>query len=99
MLKANHINNITYTNNNDETSDKKVIPIQVPLDAVLTIDVSDMDVAEAEQMLEYVQSYNEYYELHLKKVFKFEDFVEQSFNVELNPKWRKLMTSKITFDE
>lgn len=91
MLKENQINSITYTNAKGESSEREVIPMRIPLDSALTIDVSGMDAEDASVLLQYVEEYNGYYNQQINNMFNFENFIEQTFGEPSKQlKWRRL---------
>lgn len=75
ILDQSQINKISYTNRLGETSDKTIVVLKSPIPHYLTYDVSEMKEADQAAFLTAAIEYQEYQQLHLSKMFNFEDFV------------------------
>lgn len=86
---------VKYVNGKGESSSKRVIPVRMPLPNITTIDVSDLEVKEQQEMETLVGDYLEYYQERTAAIFSFEDWVEHSTGQPVSPKWRALQPNNV----
>ena len=91
-MKPYKLINIEYTKqlneNETETTRRAIIPTFVPQQNIKAIDVTDLPEDKQDELLEYLTEYNEYVKERQKQIFKFEDWLEHSKSVYIEPKWR-----------
>jgi hypothetical protein len=68
----------------------------VPKDSLRAIDVSDLTSEQQRAMAELVSGYKNYLAERMATVFKFEDWVAQTQNLEVQPKWRTFKLANIS---
>lgn len=96
MITEAQTAHIEYCSVAGETSDRYIIPMSVPKDSIRAIDVTDLD-EEARQLMERrVAEYKEYMGNILKSAFTFENWVDHTYNTEVNPKWRSFKVNNTT---
>lgn len=87
---------ISYTKEDtNESTNRTIIPIDVPKDVIKAIDVTDLSIDEMIDMREHVRQYLEYIETQLGTLYKFEDFVELTAGKKVSPKWRTFKKDNI----
>ena len=94
-LKANSVVDIVYTKTTKvddeallETTSRTIIPTTVPNWNIKAIDVTEFDPEQREELSTYYQEYSGYLKNHMKLAFSFEDWLAQSKQIYLEPKWR-----------
>ncbi len=96
MMRKYELTNIQYSKDISEssavdifeTTDRSIIPTQLPSGNIKAMDVTDLTVEEREQMAEYHLEYARYFSNHVKQAFSFEDWLSHSKGVDFAPKWR-----------
>ena len=95
-LIESSINLIDYTSDStNETTKRVIIPMHVPFDNVRAIDVSLLEAAEQQTMVEMVVEYKQYIASVMATAYKFEDWAEHTKNVSVQPKWRTFKLANV----
>jgi len=100
MLKERTVQKIRYTKSNDksgsmnrfEITERTIIPTFVPKPNIKAIDVTDLTEDQQNEMVTLLAEYNEYVVSVSKTIFKFEDWMEQTKSMYVEPKWRTFKT-------
>ena len=103
MLKERQVQNVRYSKLNDksgsldrlEVTERTIIPTFIPKPNVKAIDVTDLPLEKQWEMAEALIEYDEYVKERSKTIFKFEDWMEQTKNVHVEPKWRTFKTENL----
>lgn len=80
------------------TSSRIVYPIRVPDDAILALDLSDLDPADRTAVTAAYDQYAQYVEQFMQQMFNFETWLDHTSadpNIAGNIKWRKFKLAKI----
>ena len=92
MLSERKIQRIRYTKSNKngdtEVTDRVIIPTFVPKPNIKAIDVSECTQHERQEIEVFMREYNDYLESRAVGTFKFEEWVQHSKNIYIEPKWR-----------
>lgn len=91
MLKERIIQNIEYTKksgNDKEITQRAIIPTFIPKANIKAIDVTNLSDQDRDDMLQLFNEYFEYVTSQATTVFSFEDWVEHSKQIYIEPKWR-----------
>lgn len=86
---------VVYQKDGGEPEERTVVPSYIPYPHVRTISLDGLSLEEAEEMVELVNQYQEYYATFIKQAFNFESWVEHAKNKTITPKWRALKLSNI----
>jgi isopentenyldiphosphate isomerase len=96
MISEGQLNSITYKSaSKEEITERVIIPAFVPSNNIKAIDVTDLPGDERVALLDWVNQYAEYKKNFLKTMFNFEDWVEQTQGVKVEPKWRTFTQDRI----
>jgi len=88
MLKSHKIQQIKYTKDNGEVTERYVIPTFVPKPNVKAIDVTQLDEDTRNQLLSLLVEYNNYVAAQTNTIFGFEEWVEHTKLLYVEPTWR-----------
>ena len=94
-LKETQINTIVYQKDGGEPEERTIVPSFVPFRNIRAIDVADLSDREAEEMVELLREYQQYYSDFISRAYNFETWVEQSKNKTITPKWRSFKLDNI----
>lgn len=92
-LTESQITSIIYEKDGGDKSARVIIPTAVPKDLIRAIDVSELDPAEREKLVQLYKEYKEYTAGFMKTMFSFENWASQTHQVEIKPKWRAFKVS------
>jgi len=93
-LKEAQINTIIYQKDGGGPEERTIVPT-FSQHVVKAFDVADLPLSEAEEMVELLREYKNYYEDYMSRAFGFEAWVEQSKGKIITPKWRSFKLSNI----
>lgn len=85
-LKQGELANIRYSKQGKIT-ERHVIPTSVPSN-IKALDVTGLPEPLREKVADSYKEYADYIQQHLKTAFSFEDWLEHSKGIEIDPKWR-----------
>jgi hypothetical protein len=94
-LKETQINTIVYQKDGGVPEERKVVPSFIPFRNIRAIDVANLPVEEAEEMVEMLREYQQYYADFISRAYNFETWVEHTKNKTINPKWRSFKLDNI----
>lgn len=89
QLKSGERATIMYTSaSKGETTKRVIIPSYVPNDSIKALDVSELTEAEQLSTQLFFAEYVAYQEERRATSFTFEDWLQQTHNVDISAKWR-----------
>ena len=92
MLKVHELQKIRYSKIDEKVgvqfTERDIIPTFVPQPNIKAIDVSDLTEEQQQEVQQYLQEYAQYVKDFQQNMFKFEDWVAHTKNVDIEPKWR-----------
>ena len=94
-LKETQINTIVYQKDGGVPEERTIVPSFVPFRNIRAIDVADLSDQEAEEMVELLREYQQYYSDFISRAYNFETWVEHSKNKTITPKWRSFKLDNI----
>lgn len=94
-LKEAQINTIVYQKDGGEPEQRTIVPSFVPHRTIKAIDVGDLSAEDAEDTVQLLREYQQYYNEHIKQALNFESFVEKTYGKTITPKWRAFKVSNI----
>ena len=98
-IRANELIHIRYENSTGSVTERVVIPLSVPSDTMKAIDVSELGIAEREEMQGWANGYGEYLAAQRQRTYSFEDWVEHTTSVGISPpKWRTFAMSGVSVE-
>jgi hypothetical protein len=86
---------IVYQKDGSEPEERLVVPTYIPYPNVRAVSLDGLEIEEAEEMVELVREYQEYYASHIAQAFNFESWAEQTKNKAIAPKWRAFKMANI----
>jgi hypothetical protein len=96
LLNENQITTIVYENKNKlETSARAIIPTSIPATVVRAIDVEELSEVDRVKMNELYSEYRGYTKQFVANMFSFENWVEHTKGVVIEPKWRAFKVENI----
>jgi hypothetical protein len=87
-LNESEITSIVYEKDSGEQSARVIIPTSVPKDLIRALDVSELEPAERQDLLNLYTEYKQYTAAFLENMFNFETWVDHTHNRTVKPKWR-----------
>jgi hypothetical protein len=84
---------IIYEKVGGEVTTRTIIPTSLPTDLVRAIDVTELPLAEREQMLTLYKEYKQYVEDFKANMFDFSTWIEHTQGKQIEPKWRSFKSS------
>lgn len=87
-LNEAEITSIVYEKDSGEQSARVIIPTFVPKDLIRAFDVSELDAAERQDLLQLYTEYKQYTAAFMENMFNFETWAEHTHNRTVKPKWR-----------
>lgn len=91
-LKVGELATIRYSKE-DETTERQIVPSVVPTN-IKALDVTGLPQALREKIADAYGEYADYLQQHMRTAFSFEDWIEHSKGIELDPKWRTFKPEK-----
>jgi hypothetical protein len=85
-LKVGEVATIRYTKD-DEVTERVVIPTVVPSN-IKALDVTSVPQPLRESLGDHYTEYAAYLKQHMRTAFSFEDWLDHSKGIQLDPKWR-----------
>ncbi len=82
----------------DKTDQERVIiPTLLPSSNITALDVTDLSEEGQERLVSLYEEYAEYYQLAVKRLFTFEDWISHTKNedTQIKLKWRTFVESDI----
>lgn len=74
-MKVNQLSKIKYTKTKSDVTERTILPTSIPAKVITSIDVSDMPTSEAAELLAEYTEYLKYKELHMSKLFNFNNWL------------------------
>jgi len=97
MLKQHELQKIRYSKIDERVgvqfTERDIIPTFVPQPNIKAIDVTDLDEGKQLEVQALLTEYSEYVKDFQKTMFKFEDWVQHTKDVYIEPKWRTFKTA------
>lgn len=96
-MKVGQLTTIRYTKSEDDVTVRDIIPTNVPKTFISAIDLTGLEDAQRESLIEAMVAYNQFLDEQRASLPKFEQFIEQhNLNVDLSTiKYRNYTTSKV----
>jgi hypothetical protein len=84
---------IIYEKADGEVTTRTIIPTSLPTDLVRAIDITELPLAEREQLLTLYTEYRQYVEAFKANMFNFDTWIEHTQGKAIAPKWRSFKSS------
>lgn len=95
VLEHNQPTRIKYVDSKGSQTTRTILPLDIPIQNVRALDVSDMPDNKIQQLVKLRAEYSEYVKIHMSTITKFEDWVELTCGIVLDSTDLKYRTFKL----